>query len=245
MSLHKVLATAAGVMIALAGFRIYAQMPITDKVVVNFSTPVVVGDTRLAAGEYTVRQLPSASHPRILEFSSDNGTRLEVTVSTIAALDNLNVHRTTAVLNQRGGESYLDKIWIEGKDYGYEFVQGEPAPMSAADGTVRLSATYTAREEVARAAPPPAPTPEPAPTPAPEPARPVEPTPEPQPQPTPQPAPQPAQPEPAPQPAPTPAQEAPAMPSTAAHWLVFLLSGAALTGAGVTLRRLTRRNVRQ
>src|SRR5688572_14830195 len=88
-------------------FLAYSQGPITDRITVNLPHPTRVGDHTLPPGEYEIRQLPTASSPRLLEFSSDNGTKLETTITTIAALDNNNRNETSVILERHGGEYYL------------------------------------------------------------------------------------------------------------------------------------------
>jgi LPXTG-motif cell wall-anchored protein len=131
---------------------------------------------------------------------------------------------TTVVLHHFANDYYFDRIWIQGKNYGYEF----PLPNSVkqrekeALAPVSVAARYQTapapqptaaapppepQPEVAQAAPPPAPeaAPEPAPAPAPEVI-----------------------------PAPTANRE---LPATSANWLLMLLSGGSLSGLGLMLRR--------
>lgn len=173
-----------GVVTAIAMF---AQSPITDTIVVNFANPVKVNGTELSAGEYTIRQLPSASSPRLLEFTSDNGTKLEVVASAIPTIDNRTARKTRVLLERRGDNFELDKIWIEGKDHGYSFTtsNGEPGVVSGGGASnnasnVIVTGRYTPEQQTAAttpspsvaaqerpAEPAPAPTPSPAPAPAP------------------------------------------------------------------------------
>ncbi len=160
--------------------------------------------------------------------------KFETSAMTIPTLDNNTPSGTTVVLHHFGPDYYFDKIWIQGKNYGYEF----PLPNSVKERErermqpVNVAATYqstTASEENTQTAqnttPPPqetAPAPAPTPAPAPEAA-----TPAPEPAPT-------------PEATPAPAQESTAnreMPTTAADWVMMLLSGGALSSAGLMLRR--------
>lgn len=238
--------------LALIVTSLFGQRPIHDKIVVTFSKPVMIGDTRLEQGEYTVRQLDSASNPRILEFSTDNGTKLQATVSAIPVLDNLNKHKTSAIVYDTTRGYQLHQLWIEGRDYGYEFVApgGVKESEMAQSHRMTITATNTpAKQEVAQATPPPAPAPEPQPEvkqevkaepqPAPQPERQPEPQQQAQATPPPAPAPEPT-PEPAAQqPTPTPAEQ-PAMPATATNWYTLVLAGFMLVGLGVALERYDR-----
>src|SRR5262245_57581887 len=98
-----------------------AQGPVTDTIIVTFDQPVMVGDRELAAGEYTIRQLSSESNPRILEFSSKDGTKVATSASTIPMINNNNVHDTQVDLEMRGAHRYVKNIWVAGKTYGYGF----------------------------------------------------------------------------------------------------------------------------
>jgi hypothetical protein len=223
----------------------YAQGELYDRVIVDFPQNVNANGTVLPAGHYEIRQLRnSGGGVRILFVTTDNGTRFEASGATIPILSNEPPAETKVILQHIGQNYYLNKVWISGKDYGYEFPLPAEAKNLMQEKTepLTLTATYRAEQpaQVAQAAPPPAP-PEPAPQPAPPPREP-EPQPEPRreaappppaPTPQPEPAPEPA-PAPAPEPAPTPA---PNMPATADNWLTLVAIGGVITGLGVVLRR--------
>ena len=234
--------------VAPSGLALRAQGPMYDKVKVNLPYTVTLGDKTLEPGDYVIQQLSSAANSYVLLVYSDNGMRFETSVMTIPALENKTPEHTDVVLHHFGSDYYFDKIWIQGKDYGYEF----PLPDSVKGRErerlepVNVGATYQqapAETPVTTAQttqPQPAPTPAPAPeavTPAPEPAPAAEASATP--------APEAAAPAPEPAPAPEVAQNDDAgqnsadreMPQTAADWLMMLLSGGALSGAGLMLRR--------
>lgn len=239
MSVTNMAMTAALLMGAAV---VVAQGPVRDKVVVTFPNPVIVAGKALPAGEYTVRQIESTASPRVLEFTSDDGTEVQATVSTIPMETNNPRDATGVILEQRGNNYYVSKIWVQGQRYGYQFAPPEAREdvmrVVRVEG-IRMTGEYKPAEEpkqVAQAQPP-EPKPEPTPTPQPEP------TPKPQPEPTPEPeptSPPVREPEPAPQPVrePTPT---PAMPETAAHWMALLLGGTGLSAAGWGLRRKAQR----
>jgi hypothetical protein len=215
----------SGFLFLLACITAPAQGPIHDRINVTFSQPVVVGDKTLPPGEYTIRQLESANNVRLLEFSSENGTRVEATAATFATLDNLTRQETKVVLQQRGGNQYVHQVWLQGKSYGYELVPGNVPAVTAQNQQMRMTATYQAppapepRQEIAQAKPQPPPEPAPAPEAAPAPA---------------------PAPEPAPPPEPAPAAPAPAMPDTAAGWPAMIAAGLLLSAAGAAVRRYSR-----
>ena len=229
----------------LLGSLLWAQGPISDTLTVNLPQSTRVGDHVLAPGEYQIRQLPTASHPRLLEFASEDGTKVETAITTIAALDNNNVNQTSLVLENQGGEQVLRYVWIAGKSYGYEIPESGDRTVSTRSKTMRLTATYTPAQTqtIAQAAPPPEPAPDPAPAPK------AEPAPAPEPAPTPSPsaaAPPPEPPPPAQTPAPEAQQQAeaqpapqPELPATASDWATWGLTGLALMTAGIVVWRYT------
>jgi hypothetical protein len=229
----------------LSASALMAQGPMYDKVQVNLPYPVTVNNTTLQPGDYVIRQHESGGGgSRVLQFFSDQGMKLETTAVAIPALDNRTPEQTKLILDHIGNDYYLNKIWVQGKDYGYEFpipseirmreqernapanvvARYEPAP---AERTV-VAETRTETETVTRPA-----QPEPEPAPAPPPQEVAQNRPEPIPEPTPAP--------PAASPAPAPQQyadQAPAMPHTAANWLNMLLGGALLACSGLALSRV-------
>jgi hypothetical protein len=228
-------------MLAGVAWLLPAQGPISDTIKVTFPNPVIVAGERVPAGEYTIRQVDSASNPRLLEFASEDGTRHELVASAMPAADQLVRRDTSVILEQRGDDYYLRQIWIEGKDYGYEFAPSpdERSTEVAAADRLTLAATYVPEPAERAEVIPPAPTPAPEervevtppPPAAPEPEERAQVTPPPvveQPSPAPTPAPAPAAPEP---------REAEPLPATAAHWAGMLLAGFGLTAAGLVLRR--------
>jgi hypothetical protein len=208
----------------------WAQGELYDTVRVDFANSVKVNDTVIPAGQYDISQVHSnGAAARILFVSKHGGTQFEASGSTIAIMTNEPPAQTRVILEHIGQNYYLNKLWIAGKDYGYEFPLPADAKASMQERAepLTLSATYTpAPRAVAEAEPaPPPPPPEPAPAPPPPPAQPA---PEPPPQPTPEPEPAP----PAEPPAPPPQ-----LPATAGNWVTIVALGGLLTGLGSLLRR--------
>src|SRR5689334_7017556 len=79
------------------------QGPVGDEVMVTFDQAVQVGSRSLPAGKYTIRQVTSASNPRILEFTSENGTKLDATVAAVPVLQNTPPSKTRVILDNEGG----------------------------------------------------------------------------------------------------------------------------------------------
>lgn len=216
----------------------FAQGPMYDKVTVSLPYPVTVNGTILQPGDYVIRQHEDQSGSRVLHFFTNEGMKLETTAMAIPTLDNRTPEHTKLVLDHEGDTYFLHKIWVQGKNYGYEFPipsdirrremeRNAPAAVVAQYNQqhetteTTVAQNQTAKEEVkteertqiAQNTPPPAPAPEPAPAPAPAPV--VR--------------------EQAEQ-APAPAE--PAMPHTAGNWLNLALGGSLLAASGLALRRV-------
>ena len=216
-----------------------AQGPMWDVVRVNLPYTVTVGDKTLQPGEYTIQEMRDAGGDSrvLLIYNNDNGTKFETSAITIPVLDPNTPDHTKVTLHHFGNEYYFDKVWVQGKDYGYEFPlpdnvkgrqmeRGEP---------VSVAATYSAPQEQPAAAETTTTTQQ---------TTTAQATPPPQPETAPPPATQPEQNEnanreeaqSAPPPAPAPAQT-PRMPATSAGWLMMLIGGGTLSSAGMLLRR--------
>ena len=99
-----------------------AQGPLYDRVDVNLPYTVTIGDHTLQPGQYVIQQLRSASgDSRVLLIYSDNGMKFETSAMTIPALDPNTARDTKVILHHFGNDYFFDKVWIQGKDYGYEF----------------------------------------------------------------------------------------------------------------------------
>ena len=194
-----------------------------DRVMVDFQTNVNVNGKVIPPGHYEITELGSAGQgARILFVASNSGTTFEVSGATIAILQNEPPAQTKVILQRIGQNYYLNKVWINGKDYGYEFPLPAEARKLMEERAEPLTLTATYRPQpVAQAEAPPPPQPAPAPAPPPEPAPAPAPPPEPAPAPTPEPAPPPP----------------PPMPVTADNWAAFVAVGGALTALGLMLRR--------
>jgi hypothetical protein len=199
-----------------------AQGPLFDRVNVTLPYAVTVGDRTLQPGDYVIQQLrDGGGGSRVLLIYSDAGMKFETSVMTIPALDQNTPERTSVILHHFGPDYYFDKVWIQGKDYGYEFPLPDSVKARERErmAAVQVPATYTTiqqtmKEETVAPATTTAPqtvTETPATTPV-----------------TPAPEPQANREEPAP---------APEMPHTSAGWLMMLLGGTSLSGAGLMLRR--------
>ena len=215
--------SAMGLGLAALVLPVRAQGPLYDKVIVDLPYSVTIGNKVLQPGNYVIRQNPSeGGGGRVVLIYSDGGKHYVTSTMTIAALDQLTPKNTKVVLHRFGNDYFFDKIWIQGKNYGYEFPLPESVKSRERERMqpVTVAARYQAvrQQEVAQTTPP-----APAPEPAPQASREEEP--------------QVAQAEPPPAPEPAPAPAPRRMPKTDAGWLSMLLTGGALSAAGLALRR--------
>jgi hypothetical protein len=110
-----------GLATLVAPITIQAQ-PLWDRVDVNLPYSVTIGDKTLQPGNYKIQQLDSPSGgSQVLLIYGDNGMKFETSTLTIPALENRTQPDTRVMLHHIGNDYYFDKVWIQGKDYGYEF----------------------------------------------------------------------------------------------------------------------------
>lgn len=123
MNVRNIAVTATALIVGMAGtfVAVRAQGPLYDKVIVDLPYTVSVRGITLQPGHYEIRQLASADNSRVLQIFSNDGMKLETSVMTIPALDNNTPEKTTVILHHFGNDYYFDKVWIQGKNYGYEF----------------------------------------------------------------------------------------------------------------------------
>lgn len=138
MSLSAVLTIALVALTQVA----FPQGPVGDEVKVTFDRAVLVGSHTLPAGDYTVRQVSSASNPRVLEFTSNHGTKLDATVTAIPVLQNTPPTQTKVILDNEGSSPRLSRIWVQGKSYGYEF-PGESLSAKQSASAINLEGRFT------------------------------------------------------------------------------------------------------
>jgi len=116
---NTVSAAALGLAMWAAPGAVYSQ-PMYDRIKANIPYKITVGEKTLEPGDYTIQQLPSQSSSRILLFYTKDGMKFETSAMTIPALDPDTARDTKLILNKVGDDYYVHKIWVQGKDYGYE-----------------------------------------------------------------------------------------------------------------------------
>jgi len=144
MKIGTVMITAGILALGLAAWNTpgNAQGPMYDRVNVSLPYSVTIGERTLQPGDYVIQQLRDmGGGSRVLLIYSDKGMKFETSAMTIPALDINTPNDTKVVLHHFGSDYYFDKVWIQGKDYGYEF----PLPDSVkARSRERMEATSVA-----------------------------------------------------------------------------------------------------
>jgi len=132
-----------------------AQGPLYDRVTVDLPYTVTVRDTTLQPGQYVIQRLVGDNSNRVVQIFGNDGKKLETPILTVATVNNNAPGKTEVVLHHFGNDYYFDKVWIQGKDYGYEFplTQDARSRESERGAAVTVAAKYenTTREDTATA----------------------------------------------------------------------------------------------
>ena len=96
-----------------------SAQPLYDRVHVSMPYTTTVGQETLPPGDYTIQQQRSDGS-NVLYIYNGDGMKFITSVMTNKALDPNTARRTEIVLHHLGDNYYYDKIWIQGKDYGYQ-----------------------------------------------------------------------------------------------------------------------------
>jgi hypothetical protein len=153
MNLKKPLYLAAVVIVMSFAIGVMSQ-GLIDGIKVTLPHPVTVGEQVLQPGEYEIRRASTATD-QVLQIYSKDEMRYQTVVITIPTLDQETPEESKVVLHHIGDKYYFDKIWMEGKNYGYEFVLPENVRSLQRELAVTVPATFEAApaqsEQVAQA----------------------------------------------------------------------------------------------
>jgi hypothetical protein len=147
MNPRNLLFTVAAVIVLGATFTLRSQ-GLTDGVKVTLPESVTVGDVVLDPGEYEIRRASTATDQVLRIFSNDK-LRYQTNVLTIPVLDKDTPEQTRVILHHIGDKYYFDKIWMEGKDYGYEFVLPDRVRALQKELAVTVPARYESTQATA------------------------------------------------------------------------------------------------
>ena len=120
MNPRNLLVAVAAVIVLGAAFTLRSQ-GLTDGIKVTLPEPVTVGEVVLDPGDYEIRRASTATD-QVLQIFSKDKLRYQTNVLTIPTLEKDTPEDSKVILHHIGDKYYFDKIWMQGKDYGYEFV---------------------------------------------------------------------------------------------------------------------------
>ena len=120
MNPRNLLVAVAAVIVLGAAFTLRSQ-GLTDGIKVTLPAPVTVGEVVLDPGDYEIRRASTATD-QVLQIFSKDKLRYQTNVLTVPALEKDTPEDSKVILHHIGDKYYFDKIWMQGKDYGYEFV---------------------------------------------------------------------------------------------------------------------------
>jgi hypothetical protein len=117
--LEKMFWVGAISLIVVASSIAVAQAQTTvDRITVDMPYRVAVADKVLDPTKLEIREVSQ----NLLQFFNSNELKVEATVFTIPTFDNQPSPETRVVLRKYGNdEYYIDRIWLQGRTYGYEF----------------------------------------------------------------------------------------------------------------------------
>lgn len=124
---------------------------LVDGIKVTLPEPVTVGDKVLEPGEYEIRR-PSSVNRDILQIFNKDKMVYETNVLTVATgPDSKDPKETKVVLHHIGDAYYFDKIWMEDKNYGWEFPLPERARALQREAGLNVPARYEPQNSTAQA----------------------------------------------------------------------------------------------
>jgi len=140
MNPRNLLVAVAAVIVLGAAFTLRSQ-GLTDGIKVTLPEPVTVGEVVLDPGDYEIRRASTATD-QVLQIFSKDKLRYQTNVLTVPALEKDTPEDSKVILHHIGDKYYFDKIWIQGKDYGYEFVLPERVRALQRELAVTVPARY-------------------------------------------------------------------------------------------------------
>jgi hypothetical protein len=102
---------------------IYAQSP-ADHITVHFNTPVIVGETKLPAGDCDIQVMHGSSDSIILVLRPQAGPSTAALASRLSEGNTDAEGSTSVVLNRRGNDLHLFRILLAGHT-GYQLNNAE------------------------------------------------------------------------------------------------------------------------
>jgi hypothetical protein len=95
-----------------------------NRVIVNLPYAVAVGDTVLQPGNYLLQEITQRTI-QFINTDDPDGPKVEATYTSIAAEKNETPETSSVVLGKMDNDYFLDRMWIQGQNTGYEFTLPE------------------------------------------------------------------------------------------------------------------------
>ena len=113
-------------MVGMAFSALSAKAQTLDEVKIDLPHAAQLGYTSLPAGKYLIRNVKDDGAVSIVEFSSINGRIAIVALAQKIPLETP-TDRTDVVFRSTPENHVVDRIWLEGRDYGYELLSANSA----------------------------------------------------------------------------------------------------------------------
>lgn len=128
-----------------------------DGIKVTLPEPVTIGDKVLEPGEYEIRR-PSSANRDVLQIFNKEKMVYETNVLTVpTGPDSKDPKETKVLLHHIGDAFYFDKIWMEDRNYGWEFPLPERVRALQRENALNVPARYQSQssslDQAAQAAP--------------------------------------------------------------------------------------------
>ena len=106
-----------------------------DRVKVTFDHPVYVQGDKLPAGSYTIEtMMGKQANDDVMDVYGKNNQHFKTSFTTFSAEKLAGAKTTHVTLLEADGKYYLDKVLIQGREYGYQVVQPEKVESKRSTG---------------------------------------------------------------------------------------------------------------
>jgi hypothetical protein len=140
MHLRKALLAAIAVTVIAFSAGLRGQ-DFVDGVKVTLPQPVTVGEKVLQPGDYEIRRA-SQFQDQVLRIYNNDKMVYETNVITVPTEGKQTPEDSKVILQHVGDNYYFDKIWIQGKDFGYEFALPDRVKALKRELAVTVPAKY-------------------------------------------------------------------------------------------------------
>jgi hypothetical protein len=108
-------------MVGMAFSALSAKAQMIAEMKIDLPHAAQVGSTSLPAGKYVIRNVKDEGGASIIEFVAVNSHTSVIAMAQRISLETP-TDRTEVVLRATPDKYVLDRIWLEGRDYGYELL---------------------------------------------------------------------------------------------------------------------------